>query len=90
MSLLIYLNPFRVFRDFVREPIESFVADQYMGYKNKTNKSITSVKELIYRAGILIVFLSAILWISIFMYIAFYYTYMPNITHVRPVHLQFK
>ncbi|CAH4037457.1 seipin [Pieris brassicae] len=90
MSLLIYLNPFTLFRDFVRAPVESFVNDQYMGYKKKTNESITSVKELIYRASILLVFFSAILWISIFMYIAFYYTYMPNVTHVRPVHLQFK
>ncbi|KAJ2943149.1 hypothetical protein O0L34_g18858 [Tuta absoluta] len=24
------------------------------------------------------------------MYVVFYYTYMPNVTHVRPVHLQFK
>ncbi|XP_061381044.1 seipin [Danaus plexippus] len=90
MALLAYINPFIAYRDLVRRPIESFVSEQYTSYKKKTSDGITSVKELLYRAGVLSVFLSAILWISIFMYIVFYYTYMPNVTHVRPVHLQFK
>ncbi|CAH0718562.1 unnamed protein product, partial [Brenthis ino] len=90
MDILAYLSPFKVFRDFVKYPIETFVSDQYTGYKKKTNESITSVKELLYRAGLVAVLLSAILWISIFLYVIFYYTYMPNVTHVRPVHLQFK
>lgn len=90
MDILAYLNPFKIFRDFVQYPIETFVSDQYTGYKKKTNESITSVKELLYRAGLVAVLLSAILWISIFLYVIFYYTYMPNVTHVRPVHLQFK
>ncbi|XP_045508029.1 seipin [Colias croceus] len=90
MSLIRYINPFMIFRDFISRPVESFVSDQYIGYKRKTNDSITSIKDLLYRAGIVLVFFSAILWISVFMYIIFYYTYMPNVTHVRPVHLQFK
>ncbi|XP_023954556.1 seipin [Bicyclus anynana] len=90
MAILAYMNPFNVFRDFVRLPLEAFVSEQYTGYKKTTNDSITSVKELVYRVGIVSVFLSAILWISIFLYVIFYYTYMPNVTHVRPVHLQFK
>lgn len=90
MALLLYLNPFRVFKDFVRIPIEAFLGRQYLDYKKKTNEGINSVKELLLRAGIVLVFLSAILWISIFMYVIFYYIYMPNVTHIRPVHLQFK
>ncbi|CAH2242553.1 seipin isoform X1 [Pararge aegeria] len=90
MAIIAYMNPFNVFRDFIRLPIEAFVSEQYTGYKKKTNEGLTSVKELLYRAAIVLVFLSAILWISIFLYVIFYYTYMPNVTHVRPVHLQFK
>ncbi|XP_045781336.1 seipin isoform X1 [Maniola jurtina] len=90
MAILTYMNPFNVFRDFVRLPIEVFVSDQYTGYKKKTNEGLTTLKELVYRAAIVLVFLSALLWISIFLYVIFYYTYMPNVTHVRPVHLQFK
>ncbi|XP_072933972.1 seipin [Epargyreus clarus] len=90
MAILTYINPFRVVRDFVSVPIESFVSKQYLGYKKKTSDSIESVKELLYKAGVITVFFAAILWVSIFMYVIFYYTYMPNVTHVRPVHLQFK
>ncbi|KOB72160.1 Seipin [Operophtera brumata] len=90
MSLISYLSPFRIYREFFFKPVQSFAYDQYKGYKKKTGAGINSVKELVYRAGIVAVFLSAILWISIFMYVIFYYTYMPNVTHVRPVHLQFK
>ncbi|XP_045781337.1 seipin isoform X2 [Maniola jurtina] len=64
--------------------------NSYTGYKKKTNEGLTTLKELVYRAAIVLVFLSALLWISIFLYVIFYYTYMPNVTHVRPVHLQFK
>ncbi|CAG9790054.1 unnamed protein product [Diatraea saccharalis] len=90
MSLLIYMNPFRLFREYVRTPIEVFVAKQYLGYKKKTDEGINSARALLYKVGVISIFLSAILWISVFMYVVFYYTYMPNVTHVRPVHLQFK
>lgn len=90
MASLKFLNPFWVFREHIRAPIEFFIAKQYLGYKKKTDEGISSAKELLYRAGVITVFLSAIVWISIFMYVVFYYTYMPNVTHVRPVHLQFK
>lgn len=72
------------------KPVQAFLFKQYSGYKEKTDKGLSSARELLYRAGIVTVFLTAILWISIFMYVIFYYTYMPNVTHVRPVHLQFK
>ncbi|XP_077283741.1 lipid droplet biogenesis associated protein seipin [Arctopsyche grandis] len=42
------------------------------------------------RAGIAALALSLILWISIFIYVAFYYTYMPSITHTRPIYFQFR
>lgn len=90
MSVTEYLNPFRAYREFVRLPVEAFVLHQYIGYKQRTSEGINSVKELLYRAGIISVFVTAILWISIFMYVVFYYTYMPNVTHIRPVHFQFK
>lgn len=79
-----------MFREFVRRPVEAFIQQQYLGYKKRTEKGINSIKEILFRAGIITVFVSAILWLSIFMYVVFYYTYMPNVTHMRPVHLQFK
>lgn len=90
MWLLDYLNPFTVVREYIRRPIEAFAVKQYIGYKKKTDDSITNVKELVYRIAIILLFLTAILWTSIFMYVGFYNIYMPNVTHVRPVHFQFK
>ncbi|KAM3968917.1 lipid droplet biogenesis associated protein seipin [Aphomia sociella] len=85
-----YINPFRIFRQYVSLPVEVFVSRQYLGYKKRTEDGISSAKEILFRAGIITVFLTAIIWVSIFMYVVFYYTYMPNVTHARPVHLQFK
>ena len=31
-----------------------------------------------------------ILWIAVFLYVSFYYAYMPTVSHVRPVFLLFK
>ncbi|XP_075987724.1 lipid droplet biogenesis associated protein seipin [Anticarsia gemmatalis] len=90
MSIFRFLNPFAVVREYIKRPIEVFVLNQYLGYKKKTDDSITSVKELVYRVAIITLFITAILWISIFMYVGFYNIYMPNVTHVRPVHFQFK
>lgn len=90
MALIDYVSPFHVYREYVRLPIEAFILQQYAGYKKRTSEGVNSVKELLYRAGIISVFVTAILWISVFMYVLFYYTYMPNVTHSRPVHLQFK
>ncbi|PZC72497.1 hypothetical protein B5X24_HaOG211094 [Helicoverpa armigera] len=89
-SPLRYLNPFTVVREYVRKPIEAFLLNQYLGYKKKTDQSLTSVKELMYRVAIVTLFVTVILWLSIFMYVGFYNIYMPNVTHVRPVHFQFK
>lgn len=90
MALVNYFNPFWVFRNYIRIPVEAVVCHQILNYKIKTDKGINKTKELLYKIGIIAVFCSAILWMSIFMYVAFYYTYMPNVAHVRPVHLQFK
>ncbi|XP_052747806.1 seipin isoform X2 [Galleria mellonella] len=89
-SLINYMNPFRIFQQYVSLPVEVFISRQYTGYKKKTEEGLSSVKELLFRAGVIAVFFAAIVWLSIFMYVVFYYTYMPNVTHVRPVHLQFK
>ena len=32
----------------------------------------------------------ALLWLSVFLYGGFYYTYMPSVSHVRDVNLQFR
>lgn len=90
MSIVNYINPFKIYRDIIWRPVETFILKQYAGYKKKTDKSINSAKEIVYKTAVVIVFLSAILWLSIFFYVVFYHTYMPNVTHLRSTHFQFK
>ncbi|XP_065346788.1 seipin isoform X2 [Cloeon dipterum] len=49
-----------------------------------------SAKDTAIRLLLLILLGSFILSASIFIYVAFYYSYMPAVTHTRPVHLQFQ
>uniref|UniRef100_A0A8D8ZIW5 Seipin n=1 Tax=Cacopsylla melanoneura TaxID=428564 RepID=A0A8D8ZIW5_9HEMI len=57
--------------------------------KQKSIKELQNVWEKIFHSSMLVLLSASVLWISIFLYIAFYYTYIPNISHVRPIHLQF-
>ncbi|XP_017884364.1 seipin [Ceratina calcarata] len=58
--------------------------------QNRTRRSVQSVKDVLFSGGIIIVSAILIVWSSVFLYTAFYYTYVPSISYVRPVHLQFK
>lgn len=49
-----------------------------------------SARDIAVKATFLAFATAVIIWMSIFMYIAFYYTYMPAIEHIRPVHIQFE
>lgn len=59
-------------------------------YRLKTVTSVYSFRDLVFKGAILAFVAAVIIWIAIFLYIAFYNTYMPSIFHSRPVHLQFK
>lgn len=53
-------------------------------------KGVENVRLLSFRGGLVGLLTAMIIWISIFLYIAFYYAYMPSISHVRPIHVQFE
>jgi seipin len=53
-------------------------------------RTVDELREFVVKAGVVAIIAAVIIWVSIFLYVAFYYTYMPSISHVRPVHLQFK
>ncbi|ODN05679.1 Seipin [Orchesella cincta] len=59
-------------------------------YRDKTTALVLTAQQTIYRAIIVLLTVTAILWMAVFLYVAFYYSYMPAISHTRPVHLQFE
>lgn len=58
--------------------------------QRRTTESVNTAKDAIFRGSIIVISTVLIIWLSIFLYTAFYYAYMPSMSHVRPVHLQFR
>lgn len=58
--------------------------------RKRTTQNVQSAKDAVVRGAIIVVSAIFVIWLSVFLYTAFYYTYMPSMSYVRPVHLQFK
>lgn len=92
MGLIISLIclPFKIFRDTIVNPIHDQLNETYEDYKFRTKEGVITARELIFKLAVVALAAAVIIWLAIFLYIAFYYTYMPSIAHIRPVHMQFK
>lgn len=82
--------PIEVLRNYIFQPVVDRTTTTYEGYKRRTTDRVVSARELIFKTAIVVLAAAVIIWLAIFMYIVFYYTYMPIITHIRPVHMQFE
>lgn len=96
-TLLINLvDPFGLLRKVVVQPALGTAA--LFGFYNERTENDScsgeqnnaSARDIAVKATFLAFATAVIIWMSIFMYIAFYYTYMPAIEHIRPVHIQFE
>lgn len=58
--------------------------------RKKTTQNVQSARDAVVRGAVIVVCAIFVVWLSVFLYTAFYYTYMPSMSYVRPVHLQFK
>lgn len=56
----------------------------------KTRTESPTARDIALRTTFITFAAAIIIWVSIFMYITFYYTYMPAIEHLRPVHIQYE
>ncbi|XP_076236503.1 lipid droplet biogenesis associated protein seipin [Calliopsis andreniformis] len=66
------------------------VDERWFNVQKRTTTSVQTVKDVAFRGGILIISGIFFIWLSVFVYTAIYYAYMPNMSYVRPVNLQFK
>ena len=66
------------------------VNKKWFNVQKKTTRSVQSARDVILSGGIIIISGVLIVWLSIFLYTAFYYAYMPSMSYIRPVHLQFE
>lgn len=82
--------PIDMIRNYIFKPALDRTYNTYEDYKTRTKEGVTSAREVIFKLAVVALAAAVIIWLAIFMYIAFYYTYMPAIAHIRPVHMQFK
>jgi seipin len=68
----------------------SLMSDVIDGYRKQVLLAAFSFKDWVYRVFAFLLTTSFILWLSVFIYVTFYYSYVPAISHIRPVHLEFK
>ncbi|XP_043252919.1 seipin [Colletes gigas] len=66
------------------------VNKKWFNVQRKTTRSVQSAKDVILSGGLIIISGVFIVWLSVFLYTVFYYVYMPSMSYIRPVHLQFK
>nr|XP_018900580.1 PREDICTED: seipin [Bemisia tabaci] len=82
-----------IYQFFYRR-LDRIIFSRYRNLKRRTVETTingaTQVKNTVLNGGVLALVSAAIVWVSIFMYIAFYYAYMPSLSHTRPIHLRFK
>jgi len=90
MTIVNIIDPFKIMRNLIFWPIIDMFSTILNHYKNRTKDGVTSAKDIILRISVIAFATALIIWASIFMYVAFYYTYMPTTAHIRPVHLQFR
>lgn len=67
-----------------------FITRRIEHYKQKTIDGVQIMWDNFFKGGMLALVSAAIIWLSVFLYVAFYYYYMPSVYHQRPVNLQFK
>jgi seipin len=59
-------------------------------FNNYRQRTVDEVRELVFKGAGIALVAAVIVWVAIFLYVAFYYTYIPSVSHIRPVHLQFR
>jgi len=58
-------------------------------YRKRALLAAFSFKDLLYRLFVILSTTLLIIWLSVFLYVSFYYSYVPTISHIKPVHLEF-
>lgn len=90
LILSVWTLPLTIFRYYVFCPIAVKTQNTFEEYKLRSTQGVVSAREILIKFSIVALAAAIIIWLAIFMYIAFYYTYMPAIAHIRPVYMQFK
>lgn len=89
-ALLRVLDPFGIVRNYIVQPFVDFLCALYVHYRERTVTQVDNLRDILVRLGVVLFVVACVSWTAIFMYVTFYYVYMPQIAHMRPVHMQYK
>lgn len=87
---ILRLGPREFMRQRFKLPVIKFIHDTIDLYKIRTKSGVNSIREVLLKGAVIALLTALLVWLSIFMYAAFYYVYVPKISHERPVFLKFK
>uniref|UniRef100_A0A182RYB7 Seipin n=1 Tax=Anopheles funestus TaxID=62324 RepID=A0A182RYB7_ANOFN len=88
--LLMVLDPFRIIRNYIFKPIATFSLAAAEEYKARKEKSVNTTKNVFLKLFVVVLVGFSVVWASIFLYLYFYYSYMPSVLHVKDVHLNIR
>ena len=83
------MDPFKIIRNFILKPVLAMGLYTYEEYKNKTQRKLISTQNWILRVFLAFVVIVLFVCAAVLMYALFYLTYMPSITHIKPVYMQY-
>lgn len=90
LGSILRLGPREFARQKLKLPIIKFIHDTIDLYKVRTKSGVNSIREVLFKGAVIALITALLVWLSIFMYAAFYYVYVPKISHEKPVFLKFK
>ncbi|TDG40640.1 hypothetical protein AWZ03_012936 [Drosophila navojoa] len=88
--IIFCIDPLGLGRRFLVRPARNLTLNVYDRFRSKADEKVDTIRELVLRLGLIAFAVVLIIWLAVFFYAAFYYVYMPPISHTRPVHMQFK
>ncbi|XP_022918089.1 seipin [Onthophagus taurus] len=89
ISTSIFRSPREYYRLKLKLPVIAFAYHTVELFKSKTRSGAEQVRTTIFRGTLVSVTVAALVWLSILMYVSFYYAYVPKVAYEKPVHLQF-
>lgn len=84
------IDPFKIYRKFIWNPVLHLLFESQEHFRSKTKNGLIAGRKTFLKLACVLIVAVITLWISVLMYIAFYYAYMPSIDHMKPVHMQFQ
>lgn len=87
---LMILDPFKIVRRYIFRPVATLGLAVAEEYKARKEQSVNTTKTVFLKLIVVVLVGFSVVWASIFLYLYFYYSYMPSVLHVKDVHLNMR